>query len=242
MTIWAIADIHASPLDESGRPTKPMNIFGDHWDGHVEAIERAWTAKVDPQDTVLIAGDIDWSLRLEDANSTLTRIDSWPGRKIIARGNHDYWWSSGASAKVRAALPPSLSLIHNDALEAEGFNIVGCKGSPVPGSYDWSEVDAKLLNRETERLKLSLARRDPSRPSIAVIHYPPWFESNGPTPYTQLFKESNVVLCVYGHLHAEAARSGVSGMRDGVEYRLVAADHVGFQPIPVAHDGRVLPV
>jgi len=240
MTIWAIADIHASPLDESGEPEKPMGVFGVHWEGHVERIEVAWRSLVADGDTVIVAGDLDWSLRLGAAIPTLQRLGSWPGTKILVRGNHDYWWSSGATSKVRALLPDSIRLLHNNAFETEGFNIVGCKGSPVPGGPEWNEVDAKLLNRETERLKLSLAARDPAVPSIAALHYPPFFRNSGPSPFSVLFAETNVRLCVYGHLHGESARAGVEGNENGICYRLVAADHVGFTPVAVATDGQIV--
>ena len=237
MTIWAIADIHASPLDESGRPQKPMEVFGSNWAGHVDRLDEAWNRLVAPDDTVIVAGDLDWSLHLADAIPTLRRIGSWSGRKILIRGNHDFWWSSGATSKVRAVVPESIRLLHNDAWEVEGFNIVGCKGSPVPGGPEWTEVEAKLLNRESERLKLSMSNRNVGLPSIAALHYPPCFRSSGSTPYTDLFRTHQVRLCVYGHLHGTSARLGVDGEYQGIQYRLVAADHLDFTPVPIASDG-----
>src|SRR5581483_12133748 len=147
MTIWAIADIHASPLDESGRPQKPMSIFGPQWNDHVERIEAAWTRLVHESDTVIVAGDTDWAMHLEEARSTLERIGEWPGRKILVRGNHDYWWSSGSTNKVRAVLPESITLLHNNAFQVEGFNVIGGKGSPVPVAPEWTPVEEKLLHR-----------------------------------------------------------------------------------------------
>ena len=240
VTIWALADIHASPLDDSGRPEKPMHIFGPQWENHIDRIESAWQGLVGEEDTVIVAGDLDWSLKLPGAIPTLKRLATWKGDKILVRGNHDYWWSSGATGKVRAVLPDGIRLLHNNAFQVEDFNIVGCKGSPVPGGPEWTDIDAKLLNRETERLKLSLAARDVSLPSIVALHYPPLSSNGGPTPYTQFFAESGVKLCVYGHLHAEASRAAVEGGHGGVEYRLVAADHVGFRPVPIGRAGVIL--
>lgn len=239
MTIWAIADIHASPLDPSGEPQKPMELFGSNWEGHVDRIEEAWKASVGPGDTVLIAGDLDWALRLEDAVPTLMRVDAWPGNKLLVRGNHDYWWSSKSTNKVRAVLPPSIQLIHNNAYQVEGFNIVGAKGSPVPGGIEWSDVDAKLLHRETERLKLSMAARKPNLPTIAVLHYPPFYPASGGSLYVELFKETQVCVCVYGHLHGNSAESGPRGQIEGMEYVLAAADYRNFRPVKVAKAGRI---
>src|SRR5437588_12327503 len=138
-----------------------MDVFGPHWTDHVDRLERAWKESVLPQDTVIVAGDIDWALYLADAMQTLLRIHSWPGRKVLIRGNHDYWWSSKTTAKVRQALPPSLIALHNDALQADGFNIAAAKGSPVPGGIDWTPQNGKLLNRECQRLAMSLGQCDP---------------------------------------------------------------------------------
>lgn len=217
-----------------------MERFGSNWEGHVERIEAAWTTLVGPDDTVIVAGDLDWALRLDEALPTLSRLDSWPGRKLLVRGNHDYWWSSKATNKVRAALPPTIQVIHNNAFEAEGFNIIGAKGSPVPGGIEWTEVDSKLLNRETERLKLSAVARKFDLPTIAALHYPPFYPSSGSSPLVEVLKAARVSLCVYGHLHGDGARSGPDGKFDRVEYVLVAADHLDFKPKLLAGDGEIL--
>ncbi|HZT97497.1 MAG TPA: metallophosphoesterase [Chloroflexota bacterium] len=241
MTIWAIGDIHASRVDPTtGLPEKPMDVFGPKWSNHVKRIEAAWQTSVADGDTVILAGDLDWALHLEDALPTLDMIDQWKGHKLLIRGNHDYWWSSKATAKVRCALPRSMRLIHNDAVEVEGFNVVGAKGSPVPGGMDWTDVEAKLLNRESERLKLSLAQRNPDLPSICALHYPPFYPCSSDTPYTRLMEEANVYLCVYGHLHGDASAGGPAGVHEGIRYRLVAADHLDFRPVPVARQGRIV--
>lgn len=242
MSIWAIADIHASRLDpETGQPEKPMDIFGPGWERHVDRLEEAWQDRVRMEDTIIIAGDIDWALRLEDAIETLARIASWPGRKILLRGNHDYWWSSKTTSKVRRSLPAGIDLLYNNALHAEGFNICGAKGSPVPGGIDWSEQDAKLLNREVQRLDLSLQARDPALPSIVALHYPPFHPGRPESPYREAIEQAGAGACVYGHLHGVAGGSGPAGCFDGVEYYLVAADAVDFSPVLIAADGAIVP-
>ncbi len=240
MTIWGIADIHASPLDEAGVAEKPMERFGPAWEGHVERIEAAWRSSVQPDDTVIVAGDLDWSLHLEDAIPTLERLRRLPGIKLLVRGNHDYWWSSKATNKVRKVLPPSVHLIHNNVISVDGFAIGGAKGSPVPGGMEWDEQDAKLLNRELERLKLSADARADAAPFVAALHFPPFYPASGPSPYVELLHSVGAVLCVYGHLHGESAHSGPSGTIDGIVYRCVAADYVGFRPVKLVEAGRIL--
>lgn len=242
MSIWAVADIHASRLDPgTGEAEKPMHIFGPKWERHVERLEAAWEANVRPEDTVIIAGDIDWALRLEDAIETLTRIAGWPGRKVLLRGNHDYWWSSKTTSKVKLRLAAGIDLLYNNALLADGFNICGAKGSPVPGAVDWSEQDAKLLNRELQRLDLSLRARDPLLPTIVALHYPPFHRAHPASPYREAIQQAGAGACVYGHLHGAAGESGPSGCVAGVEYYLVAGDATDFKPVLIASEGVIVP-
>lgn len=240
MTIWAIADLHASRPDEaSGRPLKPMDPFGERWKDHMERLEAAWEELVAPSDTVVIPGDIDWAMHLDDALYTLRRLHCWKGQKLLVRGNHDYWWSSKATNRVRRTLPASLQLLHNDAALVEEVNICGCKGSPVPGGMEWTAEDEKLLQRELHRLQASLEARRPDRPTIVALHYPPFYPSLPPGPYRAALEGYEVSICVYGHLHGEAAASGPHGRYDGVEYRLVAGDYVDFRPVPIWDGGPI---
>jgi predicted phosphohydrolase len=242
MSIWAIADIHASATEGStGKPIKSMDVFGPHWEDHVLRLEQAWQEQVSSDDTVIVAGDIDWALHLAEAMETLHRIAAWKGEKILLRGNHDYWWSSKATTRVRRALPPSLHLLHNNAFQADGFNICGAKGSPVPGGIDWTPENAKLLNRETQRLAMSLYDRDPELPTIAALHYPPFYPSQAGSPYRDELERAGVDTCVYGHLHGSAASAGPKGRHGGVEYVLVAADAVNFAPVRITEHGQAAP-
>lgn len=240
MSIWAIADIHASATEsDTGKPIKSMDVFGPQWTDHVARLESAWRERVRPQDTVIVAGDIDWALHLDEAMETLTRLSSWPGRKILLRGNHDYWWSSKTTNRVRKALPPDIVLLHNNTYQVEGFNICGAKGSPVPGGMDWTAENAKLLNRETQRLVMSLDASDPALPTIVALHYPPFYPAHDDSPYQAAIEQAGAVACIYGHLHGGAAAAGPRGEYSGVEYVLVAADAVGFSPVLVAAEGHL---
>jgi uncharacterized protein len=241
VTVWAIADLHASrPDPETGLPTKPMDSFGSVWVDHMAKLEAAWQRLVSPGDTVVIAGDIDWSLHLSDAMYTLERLHGWNGSKVLVRGNHDYWWSSKSTNQVRRILPGSIRLIHNDCIAVEDVNICGCKGSPVPGSLDWTPDNEKLLQRELHRLRLSLDSRNQSLATIVAIHYPPFYPSHGSSPYRATLEEYQVACCFYGHLHGQAAYSGPKGPINGVDYFLVAGDYVKFELVPI-WDGSFSP-
>ncbi|MGI8969012.1 MAG: metallophosphoesterase [Chloroflexota bacterium] len=240
MSLWAIADIHASRRDpETGRLSKPMDIFGEQWSDHVSRLAKHWVGAVQPDDTVVVAGDIDWAVYLEDAEETLALLESLPGKKILLRGNHDYWWSSKTTSRVAKALPSSLRLLHNNAIQADGFNICGTKGSPVPGAFDWSEQDAKLLNRETIRLRMSLNARDRALPTVVALHFPPFYRLAGDSAYRELIEGANVACVVYGHLHGGLGNSSPSGLYGGTRYTLVAGDAVGFRPVLVGARGKL---
>jgi predicted phosphohydrolase len=218
-----------------------MDIFGPTWENHLERLQAAWSDRVGADDTVIVAGDTDWALHLEEATDTLALLDRLPGGKILLRGNHDYWWSSKTTGRVRKALPQSVVALHNDSHQVEGFNICGAKGSPVPGEIDWSDQDAKLLNREVQRLDLSLQTRDPSLPTIVALHYPPFYGVSGQSPFRMVVEQNqDVVGVVYGHLHADAAGAGPEGCLDGIDYRMVAADAVEFVPVEIARHGHLV--
>src|SRR5579872_2352930 len=224
MTIWAIADIHASRLDPAtAKPVKPMDIFGGHWQDHMARLETAWNESVAPADTVIVAGDIDWALRPEEASDTLRALDQWNGTKILVRGNHDYWWSSKATNRLRRTLPPSIKALHNDAFQADGYNVCGTKGAPVPGGIEWTAEHARLLDREVGRLERSLQARDASLPTILAMHYPPFFVGKPSSPFRELIDEADAEFVVYGHLHADAGVGGPNGHFGRTTYRLVAA-------------------
>ena len=241
MTLWAIADLHASrPHPDTGAPMKPMDEFGLSWRNHIERLESAWAETVARDDTVVIAGDIDWALHLDEAAFTLRRLSRWNGTKLLIRGNHDFWWSSKTTSRVRRVLPPTIRLIHNDCAIADDVNVCGSKGSPVPGGIEWSPQHEKLLKRELQRLRASLDSRRSDLETIVALHFPPFYPTHGTSVYKEVLEEYGVRCCLYGHLHGDAAAAGPMGRYDGVDYRLVAGDHVGFKPVPI-WDGDLMP-
>jgi len=227
MTVFAIGDLH---LSESETVNKPMDIFGSDWHNHQIHIEQNWRNTVTPEDIVLLPGDISWAMTLDEAQSDLNYIERLPGRKIMIKGNHDYWWSS--ISKIRSRLHPSLSAIQNDAIDVGAFVVCGTRGWLLPSHPKFTEDDEVIYRREAERLKLSLqAANQFQKPMVAMLHYPPCSTSDLCTLFTDLLSEFHVTLCIYGHLHGVAQRFAVNEIVNNVQYRLVSADYLRFTPV-----------
>ena len=228
--LFAIADLH---LSASG--AKPMDVFGEIWRDHAVRMAAAWDAAVGPSDDVLVAGDLSWARTLDEARDDLGWIGARPGRKYLLRGNHDSWWSSAAS--VRRALPAGCEILQNEAFDLGGFVLVGARGWLAPDDPAAGPADAPIFRRELLRLSASIEDADDrfgrARPRVAMLHYPPWLEGRAPTEVVGLLREGGVRTCVYGHLHGADHALAVCGPRDGITYHLVAADAVGFTPVPI---------
>lgn len=225
MKLFAIGDLHLSHAAE-----KPMDIFGAGWDNHVGHIAAAWRDSVGEEDAVLIPGDISWAMRLKDAVPDFEYIASLPGKKILLRGNHDYWWTS--LSKVRKMLPPGIYALQNDAVEiGNGAAAAGSRGWICPGSAGFDRArDQRIYEREVIRLELSLSKAPKGSRIIAMLHYPPFNEKRLSSDFTELFEKYGVERVVYGHLHGRACKNAFEGMRGGIEYTLCSADHLGFAP------------
>ena len=213
-----------------------MDVFGDHWVGHAAKMAEAWDALVGPDDVVLCPGDLSWAMKLDEAGTDLKWIGDRPGRlKVLGRGNHDYWWS--AIGKVRSALPEACVALQNDAVDLGEVVVAGSRCWAAPGGLDYSEADEKIYRREIGRLRMSLEagqKLAAGRPLIAAVHYPPFTAKQAATAYSDLLEEFAVDLCVYGHLHGRRAhRTAVEGEMRGVQYRLIACDHLDFKPVQV---------
>ena len=226
--LFALADLHLS-----GAGHKPMDVFGELWRDHTRRMAEAWDALVAPEDTVLLAGDLSWARNLDEARPDLEWIGQRPGRKVLLRGNHDSWWS--APGRVRAALPPGCTALHNDATEFEGWVIVGARGWIAPDDPVAGPDDEKVFRRELGRLGASIAdaaaRFDRLRPRIAMTHFPPWLAGREPTEVVSVLRRARVGLCVYGHLHGEDHGLAIEGEHGGIVFRFVAADAVAFRPV-----------
>lgn len=230
MAIYAIGDIHLSLGQD-----KPMNIFGSEWESHVEKIKINWEETVHKDDLVIIAGDISWAMHLADAAADLLWLAELPGAKLLVKGNHDYWWNS--ISKVRSALPDGIYALQNDHFIWEDYVICGTRGWICPGEEGFdSEEDQKLYLRETQRLELSLksAAGIASANIITALHFPPFNRKNKPSIFTELLEKYAVKICVFGHIHDSGRDYIFQGIRNGVEYRFVAADGIDFTPLRIA--------
>lgn len=206
-----------------------MHVFGSHWEGHFFRIAEDWRARVQPEDIVLIPGDISWAMKLEDALADLQAIGGLPGRKVILRGNHDYWW--GSIGKLRSLLPAGMYALQNDALSLDGLLFCGSRGW-VHAVEDGLDEDRKIYARELGRMELSLqhARRlDANAVPIVLTHYPPVEERGGMTPMAELLIRYGVEDVVYGHLHGAACERAFAGVVGGMRCHPVSCDCLGFR-------------
>lgn len=226
MRVLAIADPHLS-----GAEPKPMTVFGPGWEGHPEAFFEGWRRAVRDDDLVLVPGDVSWAMRLEGALVDLRALAALPGRKVLLRGNHDYWWPS--LRKLRAALPEGLWAIQNDAVRVGDVIVAGTRGWAVPGSPAFEEHDARIYAREVERLRLSLgAARALGDGYLAVmLHFPPTNPRGEPSEMLDVLRSAEPDAVVFGHVHGGAP---VAVPEIGAAtVRFVAADHLGFEPAVV---------
>lgn len=227
MSLYAISDLHlALKVD------KPMDIFGDKWANHHEKIKENWENKICDDDTVLIAGDISWSMNMEDGLDDLEYIHMLPGRKIIIKGNHDYWW--GSITKLNS-LYDNMNFIQNNFFTYEDYAICGTRGWTNAESENSSEHDVKVYNREILRLRLSLdaAIKNGYKKIIVMLHYPPTNDKFEESEFTKIFKEYNVEKVIYGHLHGYSLKNVLEGIVDGVEYIMTSCDYIDFNPIKI---------
>ena len=235
MKIWAIADLHL------GFSTgKWMDVFGENWKDHHRKVERAWRERVDARDVVLHPGDFSWAMKASEVREDLAWLADLPGRKVLIKGNHDYWWPS-SRRKLEELLPPGVFAMKKTALLIDGVPLLGVRGGdfhPREGQ-DFSTVEQRL-KRERHELLLSVEacaafEGERRRPPIAMFHYPPFPIGRSESVFTRIVEEAGCDLCVYGHLHTEAEWERVfRGERRGVSYRLVACDALGFAPLLVA--------
>ena len=232
MSIYAIADLHLS----LNHP-KPMDIFGQNWENHIEKIKQDWFSKVTENDTVLIPGDFSWETYLEDTYKDFEFLNSLPGKKILLKGNHDYWWTT--LTNIRNYLSENsfktIDILFNNSYEVENYLVAGTRG------WDYTlSSDRKIIEREINRLKLSLdnAKRINDKKEIIVcMHYPPISKNYINNEFEQriinLFKEYNVKKCFYGHLHGSAHNQAIIGNIEGIEFKLISADYLKFKLLKI---------
>lgn len=232
MRIWAIGDLHL------GFSTgKWMDRFGEHWAGHAGKVEAAWRESIAPEDLVILAGDFSWALKPEEVRVDFEWLGRLPGRKVLIKGNHDYWWP-GTNARMKDLLPPDTYAMKKKALVINGVPLIGVRGGDfVPPAEETPQM-VEFLERERREFQLSIDHLKTlgpiQRPPIAVFHYPPFPQGTTESLFTPMIEAAGATTCVYGHLHTQADwEKTFQGEFRGVAYRLVSADFLGFKPLLV---------
>ncbi len=231
MSLYAISDLHLS-FDED----KPMDIFGDNWQKHQEKIKQNWLEAVEENDLVLLPGDFCWAMYLEDAYKAFEYLEKLPGKKLLLKGNHDYWWTT--IKKMRNYLQEnnfnSIDFIYNNSYEFGNYIICGTRGWTIS---DTDSENKKILNREVQRLKLSLEYSKSNfnldeKNIIVCMHYPPIKEDHI-SEFVDLMKQYNVKLCIYGHLHGNAQKEVKEGLIEQINFKMVSCDYTDFKLIEI---------
>ncbi|MGN0469493.1 MAG: metallophosphoesterase [Acutalibacteraceae bacterium] len=228
MSVYAIADLHLSFGTD-----KPMDVFSG-WQNYTERIQKNWQRLITKDDTVVIAGDISWAMDIKETYADFDFINSLNGKKIIIKGNHDYWWTT--KAKMDRYISDSgfdtISILNNNYFVADGTALCGSRGWFYDAETD---ADMKILNREVGRLRMSIepalkAGFDP----VVFLHYPPIYNNTECDEIMNVLREYNIKKCFYGHIHGgNAAKKAFIGEKYGIQFRLVACDYIGFMPLAI---------
>lgn len=226
MKLYAFSDFHLS----GDPPTKPMDIFGENWKNHKEKIYKSWMETITPEDTVIIAGDLSWGNDLSEAMPDLDWIAALPGRKIIVRGNHDYWWDT--VTKMTRATHGAFEFLHNNCIKVGNIALVGTRSWIPETARKFTANDATILKREEGRLLrgIELAKKSGAERIICVLHYPPYDDHRRPMHILQLMKEEGIRDCVFGHIHGRQNFHDIPNEMEGVRLHLTSADYLDFKP------------
>ncbi len=237
MALFTISDLHLSTLAATN---KSMEVFGRRWQDYMKRIEGAWCRLVTDTDTVVIPGDISWALSLSEAVSDLKFLDSLPGKKILGKGNHDFWWSTMRKHKelFEAEKITTVSFLFNNAYEVDDFIVAGTRGwyndedaANAPDNADF----IKLTNREALRLTASLneAKRlkesAPEKEIVAFMHFPPFWCGKASDALIEILKRFGVRRVYYGHIHGNYTVAPTFTY-EGIEMSIVSADYLEFMP------------
>lgn len=230
VSILTISDLHlALGID------KPMDIFGKGWENYMDRLLENWNDTVKSDDTVIIGGDISWATYLNEAYKDFEYIEKLNGKKIILKGNHDYWWESLTKLNdyMKNNSFNSISFLHNNAHFVENVAICGTRGWIDPTYDNFSSEDRKIYERELMRLELSLnmAKKFNAEKTFVFLHYPPVtknLEIN--SDYINIFKKFDVKDVIYGHIHSKSVKKALEGKFENINFKLVSADYLSFTP------------
>ena len=240
MSLYIIGDLHLS-FSENQKEEKPMNIFGNNWFGHVEKIKKDWLEKVKSEDTVILAGDFSWATYLNDTLADFLYLNNLPGKKIMLKGNHDYWWTTLTSMKkyLEENNIQNIDFLYNNSFEIENKVIVGTRGWALQDS----ENATKMINREATRLELSIKNAieqfGEEKEIICIMHYPPITRQKMKNEYLydskflDIMKQYNIKSCYYAHLHGKAHNEAVEGKIEGIEFKLISSDYLNFKLVEI---------
>ena len=227
MALYAIGDLHLC----LGAP-KPMDIFGGNWTGYMDKLKEGMSV-ITAEDTTILLGDLSWALSLEESAADFAWINEIPGKKIILKGNHDYWWST--AAKFRKFCEENgfsnMEILNNNCFEYEDWAICGTRGWFFEEERSGAH-DEKVFKRELCRLEASLKAAG-EKNKMVFLHYPPKYKGYDCKEILQLLEKYQVRRCFYGHLHGGSHKLALEGLWDGVEYRMVSADYLNFKPYKV---------
>ena len=245
MSLFTLADLH---LSTDSKTCKSMEVFGARWQDYISKIEKNWNAVVSDDDVVVVPGDISWATRLEDAESDLRFLDSLNGKKLIGKGNHDFWWTT--ATKMKAFFEEkgisTISILYNNAYIIEDRIVCGTRGWFPDESRQITvgEVDyAKIINREVTRLKLSLdsakklqaeaeAECGKALPIIVFLHFPPVWGDFVMQEFIEIFHEYDIKECYFGHIHSAYSQIG-KFEHEGINFSLVSSDFLNFHPVVI---------
>lgn len=230
MAIYVIADLHLSFSQD-----KPMSIFGENWEGHSEKIKNNWISKVKPEDTVVLPGDFSWAMYLQDTYKDFEYLNSLPGKKLLLKGNHDYWWTTVTNMRnfLEENKFKNIDFIYNNSYLVENKILTGTRG--------WNLLDtensSKMIKRESIRLQLAIEdgikKYGDDKEIIVFMHYPPISNTNKKSEFLKTLKQYDIKRCYYGHLHGKSHQDAVEGIVDGIEFKLISADYLNFDVIKV---------
>lgn len=230
MSIFVIADLHLS-----FKNPKPMDIFGDNWTKHEEKIKKDWNEKVKEDDLVVLPGDFSWATYIEDTIPDFEYLNSLPGKKIMLKGNHDYWWTTLTNMRkfLQENNFTNIDFLYNNSYEFEDKILCGTRGWAIGDE----ETDKKLIDRELIRLELSLKngveKYGTDKEIIVFMHYPPITKakilSGEEMQFINLMKKYNVKRCYYGHLHGASIKDAIEEEVEGIQFKLISADGLDFK-------------
>lgn len=234
MSIYVIGDLHLS-----FSVNKPMDVFGYNWENHAEKIKENWLKKVKENDTVIIPGDFSWSTYLEETYKDFEFLNLLPGKKILSKGNHDYWWTTVTSMKkyLKEKNFFNIDFLYNNAFLIEDKIIVGTRG----WINTWkSDENYKILKRENERLKLSIEKGinefGNDKEIISFIHYPPFYKENvipEEIDFIKTLGKYDIKKCYYAHLHSDSHKEAIEGKIKNIDFKLVSSDYLNFDLLKI---------